>query len=94
MEKTIIYSISYDLRQPGRNYSDLYEAIKELDPSFQHPLESNWFVRSTSHADDIYKHLRPHIDDNDLLLVVAIDNTNKQGWMVRTFWNWINIKEL
>ncbi len=88
--ENVIYSISYDLRQPGHNYSDLYDAIKDLDQNCQHPLGSNWFVRSEMSADQIYKHLRSHIDDNDLLFVVAIDPSNKQGWMIRTFWNWIN----
>ena len=93
MERTI-YSISYDLRKPGRDYSELYEAIKKLDPRFQHPLESNWFVRSAMSADQIYNQIRPFIDDNDLLLVIAVDDSNKQGWMVRTFWNWINEHKL
>lgn len=85
-----IYSISYDLRQPGRNYSNLYDRIKLLDSSCQHPLESNWFIRSTKSAETIYDFLRPYIDDNDLLFVAEINSENKQGWMVRTFWNWIN----
>lgn len=85
-----IYSISYDLRQPGRNYSNLYDRIKLLDSSCQHPLESNWFIRSNESAEKIYDFLRPYIDDNDLLFVTEINSQNKQGWMVRTFWNWIN----
>jgi len=83
------YSISYDLRQPGRNYSGLYDAIKSLDSDCQHPLESNWFIKSNSEANDIYESLRPHIDDNDLLFIVEINADNRQGWMARTFWDWI-----
>lgn len=86
--KKYIYSISYDLRQPGRNYANLYEAIKKIDPNYQHPLESNWFVRSFDEANNIYEILRPHIDDNDLLFVVEVNAKNRQGWMLRTFWNW------
>lgn len=88
-----IYSISYDLRKPGRNYSDLYDAIKSLDSTFQHPLESNWFVRSCLSADEIYERLRVHIEDDDLLFISAIVPGNRQGWMVRTFWDWINNKK-
>lgn len=86
-----IYSISYDLRQPGRNYTGLYDAIKKCDANFQHPLESNWYIRSTKTANEIYDVLRPHIDDKDLLFVVEINSENQQGWMLRTFWNWIKI---
>lgn len=83
------YSISYDLRQPGRSYTDLYDAIKKCDTNCQHPLESNWYIRSSLSAQEIYSSLRPHIDDNDLLFVVEINSNNQQGWMLRTFWNWI-----
>jgi len=88
MEKNI-YSISYDLRQPGRNYTSLYDAIKEMDANYQHPLESNWYIRSFYGANEIYEKLRPHIDDNDFLFVVEIHKRNSQGWMLRTFWNWL-----
>ncbi|MCQ2301210.1 MAG: hypothetical protein MJZ94_01120 [Bacteroidales bacterium] len=88
-----IYSISYDLRQPGHDYSGLYDAIKTIDPNCQHPLESNWFVKSYITANEIYNNLRSHIDDNDLLFVVEIDPYNRQGWMVRTFWDWIKNQE-
>lgn len=84
-----IYSISYDLRQPGRDYTELYDAIKGCDASFQHPLESNWYIRSTQTANEIYKILRPYIDEKDLLFVVEIKPNNRQGWMLRTFWDWI-----
>lgn len=84
-----IYSISYDLRQPGRDYTQLYDAIKNMDSDFQHPLESNWFIRSINDASEIYEILRPYIDDNDLLFVVEIDKSNRQGWMLKTFWEWI-----
>ena len=33
----MIVLITYDLKQPGRNYTDLYEAIKSLG-DWQHPL--------------------------------------------------------
>ena len=83
------YSISYDLRQPNRDYSNLYEAIKSFK-LYIHPLESNWFIQSDWDAQDIYKKLRPCIDDNDLLLVIKVDKTDKQGWMVKSFWEWLN----
>ena len=46
----MIVLITYDLKQPGRNYSDLYETIKSLG-DWQHPLESTWFVYMDDHAD-------------------------------------------
>jgi hypothetical protein len=83
-----IYSISYDLRQPNRDYSDLYEAIKSFK-YWIHPLESNWFIMSEFGAQEIYNRLRPSIDNNDLLLIIKVDEHDKQGWMVKRFWDWL-----
>ncbi len=84
-----VYSISYDLRQPGRNYQNLYDAIKGLDGSCQHPIESNWFIKSDLNEQSVYDSLRPYIDDNDMLFVVEISDSDRQGWMPRSFWDWI-----
>ena len=83
-----VYSISYDLRQPTRDYTSLYEEIKKMGDYF-HPLESNWFVRTNWDAQDIYDKLRPYIDDNDLILIIRVDHSDKQGWMVKNFWEWL-----
>lgn len=83
-----VYSISYDLRQPNRDYTSLYEEIKKIGDYF-HPLESNWFVRTNWDAQDIYDKLRPYIDDNDLILIIRVDQSDKQGWMVKNFWEWL-----
>lgn len=85
-----IYSISYDLRRPGQNYTALYDAIKSLDTSCQHPLESTWYIRSSFSAQEIYDALRPNIDNGDFLMIQAVNVHNKQGWMPKTFWAWMN----
>jgi hypothetical protein len=67
--------ISYDLRKPGRDYSSLYEAIKQLG-SWWHCLESIWIVQtalSTAHVRDA---LKAHIDGNDGLVVLSLAG----GW--------------
>lgn len=38
-----IYLITYDLKQIGQNYSELYNSIKSLG-DWRHPMESVWFV--------------------------------------------------
>lgn len=85
-----LYSISYDLRQPGRNYEGLYSAIQDCGPFF-HALESTWFVKSELSANEIYEKLKDQKDTNDHILISEIENTkNQQGWMMRTFWEWID----
>ena len=90
----LFYAITYDLRQPGRKYDELYEGIKNLvgDGNWQHPMESFWVLSISSYstitADQIYTNLRQFIDDNDSLFVTIIDEKAHQGWMPKNFWDW------
>lgn len=70
--------ITYDLRQPGRNYTPLYEAIKTAGYSCVHPLESVWLVASNSTAQAIRDQLQSQIDSNDALLVSGL--TGEAAW--------------
>lgn len=83
-----IYLISYDLRKPGQNYTPLYDAIKAYR-DWQHPMESLWAVYTDKDANAISDDLREHIDENDCLLVVAMDS-EYQGWLPKSFWTWVN----
>jgi len=64
--------ITYDLRQPGRNYNDLHEAIKQLG-SWWHCLESIWLVNTTYTCPQIRDHLKRFIDPNDDLVVLGLN---------------------
>lgn len=92
------FAIIYDLRQPERNYNELYDAIKELagEGNWQHPMESFWVVSisdySYKNAESIYETLRLQVDDNDSLFISRIDNVEHQGWMPKNFWNWFKEK--
>ncbi len=85
----MVYLITYDLRFPGRDYTNLYNAIKDLG-DWRHPMESTWFVHSTLRANEIYNRLCSNIDTNDRLLVIEINSSNKQGWLSQSFWGWLN----
>lgn len=90
------YAIIYDLRQPGRRYDELYDAIKSVagDGNWQHPMESFWVLAISDYlclddANDIYNRLREYIDSSDSLIVCRMDMADNQGWMPNRFWNWI-----
>ena len=93
-----LYTITYDLRQPGRKYNELYEAIKNVagEGNWQHPMESIWVVAVSSYsitnAERIYDNIRQYIDENDSIFVTKIDQLDRQGWMPKTFWEWIKKK--
>lgn len=90
-----VYLIIYDLRNSVKDYNALYDAIKNISSDWQHPLESTWFVSPTGGytAQIIFDNLRACIDDNDNLFIVNMANpSDHQGWLPKTFWQWISNK--
>jgi CRISPR-associated endonuclease Cas2 len=83
------YLIAYDLKQPGRNYTELYDEIKNLG-DWKHPLESLWivYVNDNMQAKLIRELLRKKMDENDLILVVDITSSEYAGWLANSFWSW------
>ena len=63
------YIVSYDLREPGRNYEALYEAIRSYE-LWAHVNESVWAVVTGKKAVQVRDHLTSYIDANDRILVV------------------------
>lgn len=65
-----IYTISYDLIAPGKDYTSLFEAIKRIANGYYRPLKSLWLIGHPGSASTIRDALTPHIDRNDKLLVM------------------------
>ncbi len=65
------YLISYDLLNPGQDYKSLHEAIRNLDQTVWHGLESVWVLKSSYSASQIRDYLSQFLDFNDRLLVIA-----------------------
>lgn len=63
------FIITYDLCNPGRDYSSLYGALKAF-PKWGKITESTWAVVSDSNAIGIRDHLLGFIDSNDRLFVI------------------------
>lgn len=69
-----IFIITYDLISPDKDYQSLYEAIESYK-EYTHPLESVWFVRTSSSSKDIRDYLKSCLDSDDKLFVAPIN-----GW--------------
>ena len=82
------HSINYDLKVPGRNYTQLYEAIK-ASGKWWHYLDSTWIVVTNEDASQIWERLASTIDKNDYLLVIEVLD-NVQGWLPKDAWKWIH----
>lgn len=83
----MVYTINYDLRKPGRNYEGLYRSIKSLD-GYAHVLDSTWLVSTSLSAQAIVDQLRPHIDENDFLLVIQAGR-DYSGRLPENMWDWL-----
>ena len=72
------YSVGYDLRKPGRDYTALFNAIKSY-PNWAHVLKSQWLIRSDKTAVAIRDHLARYMDENDGLLINEFGAAAWQG---------------
>jgi hypothetical protein len=72
-----VLEVSYDLRSPGRNYSQLYEALRSYH-NWCHPLESLWVVVSPDNSKAVRDKLLSHLDRNDGLFVTTL--TGEAAW--------------
>ncbi|MEH3114864.1 CRISPR-associated protein Cas2 [Pedobacter terrae] len=59
----------YDLRAPGRNYNELYEAIRAYG-TWAKITESSWAILSEHSASLVRDNLLQHIDANDRIFVI------------------------
>jgi hypothetical protein len=84
----MIYSISYDLRRPGRNYEKLYSIIKTAS-DWIHAMDSLWFISTDQTVSYWSEKLMKAIDRSDYLYVVDVTGQSYHGWMQETVWNWI-----
>ena len=70
--------ISYDLINPGQNYDQVIERIKQLG-SCAKPHMSVWYVNSRYSAVQAVEHLKPALDGNDKIYLVDATN-NHAAW--------------
>ena len=73
------FVVSYDLKKPGRNYDDLYDAIKEISGNWAHVMDSTWVVTSDKeNSSSIRDKLNKAMDSNDVLFVAKL--TGETAW--------------
>jgi hypothetical protein len=85
----MIYLITYELNS-DKDYTGLYDTIKSYE-AWWHYIDSTWLVNTDLSAEQISDELLPHIDkDKDNLLVVKVDIAERQGWLSKGAWDWIN----
>ena len=84
----MILLISYDLKKPDRDYSSLYEAIKNAGCNWWHYLESVWIINTDLTPGVCSDLIRSSMDEDDSLFVVDITGKAHQGWLPSKAWDW------
>lgn len=82
-----VYMVGYDLNSEGKDYSGIKKVLKEY-PKYWHHLDSTWLIKTDETPSQIVAKLKPHIDDNDSLLVIEVENSY-QGWLTEKAFKWI-----
>ena len=85
--------ITYDLRQPDRNYDAMYEAIKHCGSAWWHYLGSVWIVNTRFTPQECYDRIKPNMDANDYLFIVDISQKERQGWLPTKAWDWLRAND-
>jgi hypothetical protein len=49
-----------------------------------------WFLWTSSSAEQWYEKIRPLMADADSFFIVGIDLTERQGWLSKNVWDWLN----
>jgi hypothetical protein len=80
--------VSYDLKKTSKNYTGLYNALKEAT-AWWHYLRSCWLLKTDYTPQQWYYKLKPHIDDDDSILIIEVVH-NYQGWLSKEAWDWIS----
>lgn len=81
--------VTYDLNSPGQKYQRLIQAIKSVG-QWCKCLESTWLLKTSLTAEQVASRLRQQLDNNDYLLVIAVNPDNIGGWLPQEACNWIN----
>ncbi|MGX7105594.1 hypothetical protein [Globicatella sanguinis] len=84
------YIITYDLNSPGQKYSDVIKTIKnDISSAYCKYWESAFLFTSYLTPGEMIDKLKPYLDNGDKVIILEVVN-NKQGWLTKEQWNWIN----
>lgn len=85
------YMLTYDLNDPGQRYNDVIREIKEeiSNGVWCTYWKSSYLLRSDLTPSQITDKLTPYLDQGDKFFVTEIVN-NKQGWLTKKQWKYIN----
>lgn len=89
-----LYTISYDLSYPNRDYESLSNAIRSYS-SWWHQTGSVWIISvSNTNATDIRDYLKQFIDRNDKIFVAKLLGEWAAFGFTQEEYDWIKSKNV
>jgi hypothetical protein len=88
----MIVSISYDLKQPHRDYSKVISAIKDMG-AWCKPLESYWIVDTNLTVGQVRDQVQGAVDGNDSVFCVRLQNNWGSYNIPQACVDWLNSPE-
>ncbi len=83
----MLYLVSYELYDPDRDYSGLFEELKAHGDWLQ-LMRSVWLVSTDEDAALIFNRLGPHVDKGDSLMVIKA-GADYRGWLSEEAAAWL-----
>ena len=68
----------------------------KLEPIFNKALDwfrytpTSWILWTSRSAEHWYERVRPLLSDDDTVFIVKLDISERQGWVSKRFWDWLN----
>lgn len=82
--------MTFSLRNPSKDYSSFFVAIRGNALNWWHFIEQTCVVSTTHDADTFARLLFPHLETSDSVLVVEMQPHQFQGWLPQAAWDWLN----
>jgi CRISPR/Cas system-associated endoribonuclease Cas2 len=82
-----ILLVTYDLKNPGRNYEPLHSLLKQYN--YCKGMESVWLLDTTHTPSQVRERIAQVVDGNDIVFVTKLAS---QAWASRNFncADWLN----
>jgi hypothetical protein len=82
------FYVVYIERLPSVTFDELKQKMN-LSRSWYRLDQKTWILYTTSDKDKWYSRLSPLVKDEGNLFICRLDNTERQGWMNKKFWEWM-----
>lgn len=80
--------VTFSLRDPNRDYSQFFVALRGNAIQWWHFIEQTCVVTTYLDINQLTNALSPYILTSDSLLVVKLEPHGFQGWLPKEAWDW------